>query len=103
VIEPNATAKQIDSTWKAMNMLRDSIKSKMDESAHDRGIKIALKMIPKKHINFDYINPLIVVHDQSGRSNGTTALNSMALAIVRQPGRKSTRGRRARPRPRTSA
>eukprot|EP00966_Prymnesium_polylepis_P241707 5589568-Prymnesium_polylepis.1 len=67
-------------------------------------------MIPKTHINFDYINPLIVVHDQGvlelwrtfeamvkklmpilperDAENGTSALNSMALAIVRQPGRQ---------------
>ena len=63
VIEPNASARQIDAAWKDMNMLRDAIKSKRDEDAHDR-IKIALKMIPKTHVNFDYINPLIVVHDQ---------------------------------------
>jgi hypothetical protein len=107
VIEPNATAKQIDATWKDMNMLRDSIKSKKDEDAHDR-IKIALKMIPKTHVNFDYINPLIVVHDQGvlepwttfeamvkklvpilrerDAENGMSALNSMALAIIEKRG-----------------
>ena len=107
VIEPNASAKQIDAVWKDMNMLRDSIKSKRDEDAHDR-IKIALKMIPKTHINFDYINPLIVVHDQGvlapwttfdamvtklmpvlrerDAENGTSASNQMALSIVEKRG-----------------
>ena len=47
VIEPNASAKQIDAVWKDMNMLRDSIKSKRDEDAHDR-IKIALKLTQRR-------------------------------------------------------
>eukprot|EP00966_Prymnesium_polylepis_P171611 3967827-Prymnesium_polylepis.1 len=67
-------------------------------------------MIPKTHVNFDYINPLIFVHDQGvlepwrtceamvtklmpilrerDAENVVSALNSMALAIVRQPARQ---------------
>eukprot|EP00966_Prymnesium_polylepis_P154451 3566173-Prymnesium_polylepis.1 len=94
-----------------MNMLRESIKSKKGEDAHAR-IKIALKMIPKTHVNFDYINPLIVVHDQGvlepwrtfeamvtklmsilrerDAENGVSILNSMALAIAEKRGNPRT-------------
>eukprot|EP00966_Prymnesium_polylepis_P053676 1240803-Prymnesium_polylepis.1 len=69
-------------------------------------------MIPKTHVNFDYINPLIVLHDQGvlepwrtfeamvmklmpilrerDAENGVSSLNSMALSIVEKRGDKRT-------------
>eukprot|EP00966_Prymnesium_polylepis_P133213 3078866-Prymnesium_polylepis.1 len=77
-----------------MNLLRDSIKSKMDESERDR-IKVALKMLPKTHICFDYINPLIVV--QPGRDGTLDDVRRDGQAAAAHPPREGRRERCTRP------